>query len=202
MNREKSDAPITEKEEQKKRRPFGRSSADREPGKDHHRRWLFLVVDIVLLAAIVAAVIFLISLLTPFSLFDAEVEESRNITYTVELPGVYRDSVSALHVGDTVTDKETGAVIGTITAINTRAYSVYTDVPTEEKDPVLDSYVVTKAEYPEEFNTVEITVAVEADYAAGVGYAVDDCRIAVGRMYELHFPGYAGKGTCIELNVG
>lgn len=195
MNREKPDTAANESGEEK----VGRVR-ERAP-REHNRRWLFLVVDIVLLAAIIAAVIFLVTLLTPLSLGDPDADETRSITYTVELAGVYRDSVSALRVGDTVTDKETGAVIGTVTAINARAYTPYTDVPTEEKDPVLDSYVVTKAEYPEEFNTVEITIATEADYTVGVGYAVEGCRIAVGRCYELYFPGYTGNVTCIELEV-
>ncbi len=196
MNREKNGAPVKEQGGSKLNR------AGERPAKEHHRRWLFLLVDILLLAAIVAAVIFLVSLLTPFSLTDRDADETRVITYTVELAGVHRDTVSALHVGDSVTDKETGAVIGTVTAINARAYSVYTDVPSEEKDPVLDSYVVTKTEYPEDFNTVEITIAVEADYTAGVGYSVEDCRIAVGRVYELYFPAYAGRVTCTEMQIG
>ena len=195
MNRDKDDIAAREGGEEKLGRVRERTTRVAD------RRWLFLVVDIVLLAAIVAAVVFLVSLLTPFSLGGAEADESRQISYTVELTGVYRDSVSALRVGDTVTDKETGAVIGTVTAINARSYTPYTDVPTEEKDPVLDSYVVTKAEYPEEFNTVEITIAVEADYTEGVGYAVEGCRIAVGRSYEIYFPSYTGSVTCIELEV-
>lgn len=196
MNREKKETPIAEKGEVK------HIPAAHRPAKEHNRRWLFLLVDVLFLGAIVAAVIFLVSLLTPFSLFDKGADETRVVTYTVELVGVRREAVSALRVGDTVTDKETGAVIGTVTAINARAYSVYTDVPSEVKDPVLDSYVVTKTEYPEDFNTVEITVAVEADYVAGVGYSVEDCRIAVGRSYELYFPAYAGQATCIEMQIG
>ena len=192
MNREKKGAPAADQGEAKLNR------AER-PAREHHRRWLFLLVDVLLLAAIVAAVIFLVSLLTPFTLFKGEADETRTVTYTVELAGVHRDAVSALHVGDSVTDSTTGAVIGTVTAINARSYSVYTDVPSEVKDPVLDSYVVTKAEYPEDFNTVEITISVEADYTAGVGYSVGECRMAVGRSYELYFPAYTGNVTCIEL---
>ena len=196
MNREKKEALGVEKGDSK------HSTGGNRPVKEHHRRWLFLLIDVLLLAAIVAAVLFLVSLLTPFSLFDNGADETRTVTYTVELAGVRRDAVSALRVGDVVTDKETGAVIGTVTAINARAYSVYTDVPSEVKDPVLDSYVVTKTEYPEDFNTVEVTISVEADYTAGIGYSVGDCRIAVGRAYELYFPAYAGQATCIEMQIG
>ncbi|MBQ8356371.1 MAG: DUF4330 family protein [Clostridia bacterium] len=196
MNREKSDAPKPEKEE---RRRSSAPSGDKGPKKESNRRWLFLVVDILLLAAIVAAVLFLVSLLTPFSLFDSDREEVRRVTYTVELAGVERDSLGALKVGDAVVDSETGATIGVVTAVNSRAYEVYTDVPVEDED--LNSYVVTKATYPEEFNTVTVTLSVDADYEAGVGYTVDDCRIAVGRTYELNFPGYAGSGVCVAFNA-
>ena len=198
MNREKNDGLMPENNE-KKRRSLHEPSRMERTGREHSRRWLFLAVDVLLLAAIAAAVVFLLSLLTPFSLFDNTADEVRSVTYTVEIAGVDRDFVSALRVGDTVTDKETGEVIGTVTEINARPYAPYTNIPTEEKDPVLDSYVVTKAEYPESFNTVEITISVDADYTAGVGYAVEDCRIAVGREYDLYFPRYAGKGVCVEL---
>ena len=199
MNRERSDAPKQEKEERKHR--FKPASSGKGPKKEGNRRWLFLVVDILLLAAIVAAIVFLVSLLTPFSLFDSDSKEAHNITYTVELAGVERDLLSALKVGDVVTDKETGAVIGVVTALSSRPYEVYTDVPTDRMDDTLNSYVVTKATYPEEFNTVTVTLAVEAEYQAGIGYSVGDCRIAVGRSYELHFSGYAGNGTCVGFHA-
>lgn len=197
MNRQKNDVPKQDKEERNHR--FDTASSAKGTGKDSNRRWLFLVVDVLLLAIIVAAIIFMVSLLTPFSLFDSEGTEVRNITYTVELSGVDRDSLSALKVGDAVTDKETGAVIGVVMAVSSRAYEEYTDVLTEDK--TLNSYVVTKVTYPEEFNTVTVTLAVAADYRSGVGYSVEDCRIAVGRNYDLHFPAYAASGVCVEFRV-
>ena len=96
MNREKKETPIAEKGEVK------HIPAAHRPAKEHNRRWLFLLVDVLFLGAIVAAVIFLVSLLTPFSLFDKGADETRVVTYTVELVGVRREAVSALRVGDTV----------------------------------------------------------------------------------------------------
>ena len=199
MNRERSDAPKLEKEERTRR--FETTSPGKDPKKDSNRRWLFLVVDVVLLAAIVAAIVFLVSLLTPFSIFDTDSAVERSITYTVEIAGVDRDSLAALKVGDTVTDQQTGAVIGVVTAVSSRPYEVYTDIPTDEKDDVLNSYVVTKTTYPEEFNAVTVTLSVAADYQSGIGYSVEDCRIAVGRTYDLRFAGYAGNGVCVELHA-
>ena len=197
MNRQKNDVQKQDKEERSRR--FEATASVKGTGKDSSRRWLFLVVDVLLLAVIVAAIVFIVSLLTPFSLFESEDTEMRQITYTVEIAGVDRDSLSALKVGDPVTDKETGAVIGVVSAVSSRAYEEYTDVLTEDK--ALNSYVVTKVTYPEEFNTVTVTLAVAANYRAGVGYSVEDCRIAVGRTYDLYFPAYAASGVCVECRA-
>ena len=197
MNRQRNDLQKQDKEERSRR--FETAASVKGTGKKNSRHWLFLVVDVLLLAVIVAAIVFIVSLLTPFSLFDSEDTEMRQITYTVEIAGVDRDSLSALKVGDPVTDKETGAVIGVVSAVSSRAYEEYTDVLTEDK--ALNSYVVTKVTYPEEFNTVTVTLAVAADYRAGVGYSVEDCRIAVGRTYDLYFPAYAASGVCVECRA-
>ena len=164
--------------------------------KNRGRRWLFLVVDILLLAVILAAVFFLVVLLTPFNPFGGNDTEQRDVRYTLELIGVDRASLEALRVGDSVTDARTGSVIGEITAVDSRPYSFYTDVPTEYGG----KYVVNKETSADKY-TVTVTVRVIADYESGVGYTVEDCRIAVGRSYELHFPHYAGNGSCISLTA-
>lgn len=196
MNQDKND---TKKKKKGAVAPEGERRS--MPKKERSRRGLFLIADVVLLAVIVAAIFFMVSLLTPFSLFDNNKDEARTVTYTVEFKGVEKDAFSSLRKGDTVVDKATGAVVGVVTDLEPRKYVVYTDVPTAEKDETLDSHVVTRTEYPEEFTTVSVTVTVTADYAEGVGYSVDGCRIAVGREYELNFPGCAGKGVCVEFKA-
>ncbi|MBR5602099.1 MAG: hypothetical protein IKW24_05660, partial [Clostridia bacterium] len=79
-----------------------------------HRRWLFLLLDVLLLVAVVTAIFFLVVLLTPLDLFDSAGKEQCTVTYTVEFAGVDRDSVEALRVGDSVTDAATGSVIGVV----------------------------------------------------------------------------------------
>ena len=171
----------------------------RKGGVQGQRRWLFLAADVLLLIAIVAAIFFLVVLLTPIDLFGGEDTEQRSIVYTVEFSGVDRDSVQALQLGDTVTDAATGSVIGVVADVESRPYEVYTDIPTTEADAELNSYVVTKNTYPDSFNTVTVTIRILADYTPRQGYMAEDCRIAVGREYELHFPGYAGNGVCITF---
>ncbi len=176
--------------------------ARRSTAEKRNRRWLLLGVDILLLVAILAAIFFLVVLLTPLELFGGRSEEQRSVLYTVELAGVERDSVQALEIGQTVTDVETGSVIGEIVDITTRPYEIYTDIPTEESDMTDGEhqiYLVTKNTYPEEYQTVTVTIRVIADYEQGVGYCADDCRIAVGRTYDLRFPAYAGSGVCVTF---
>ena len=160
---------------------------------------LVLVGDVLLLLAIVAAIFFLVLLLTPLDLFDGKDTEQRKVLYTVEFVGVDRDSVQSLQVGDTVTDAATGSIIGVVTAVDSRPYEVYTDIPTVDIDEELNSHVVTKNTYPDSFNTVTVSIRVTADYKAQEGYTAEECRIAVGRTYDLHFPNYAATGTCVTF---
>ena len=164
-----------------------------------NRRWVFFAADILLLIAILAAIFFLVLLLTPLDLFAGSGVEQREVLYTVELAGIDRDSVEALHIGDVVTDAATGSVIGVVEAVDSRPYEVYTDIPTQEIDEELNSHVVTKNTYPDNFNTVTVTIRVTADYTPGVGYTAEECRIAVGRSYELHFPEYAANCVCVTF---
>ncbi len=167
------------------------------------RRWGLLAVDILLLVVILAAIFFLVVLLTPFDPFDAAVTEQRTVVYTVELAGVHRDSVQSLRVGDTVTDAETGSVVGEVVNIASRSYEVYTDLPSQDAEMTDEGdhkiYVVSKKAYPEDFQTVTVTIRITADYESGVGYWADDCRIAVGRSYALRFPSFAGDGVCVTF---
>ncbi len=172
-------------------------------GDGKNRRWLFLAVDILLLVAILAAIFFLVVLLTPLDPFSGRAKEQRVVIYTVEFAGVGRDSIETLEIGDPVTDAETGSVIGEVVDVNSRAYEVYTDNPSDESTMTDNGehkiHLVTKNTYPEEFQTVTVTIRVMADYEKGVGYWAEDCRIAVGRAYELHFPAYAGSGVCVTF---
>ena len=198
MNREKNDSVSPEIEENSRRKRAAKRQ-DHMGGdkRDHSRKWLFWTVDVLLILIIVAAILFAVSLLTPFSLFGSDGEEERNIQYTVEFVGVDSDSIAMLKVGDTVTDAKTGSVIGTVVAINNRPYEVYTDTPVYDK--TLDSWIVGTYTYPDSYATVMVTIAVTATYEQGVGYTAEDCRIAVGGSYELRFPCYTASGECIAI---
>ena len=72
---------------------------------DHHRaektrKWLFLALDIVLLAAIVAAVFFLVVLLTPLNPFAKNNTETVGVLYAVELENVDGDVFELLSAAE------------------------------------------------------------------------------------------------------
>ncbi len=199
MSYRKSDAPYAERAD-----GAGRIRRHRRTGEnaDNKRRWLFLSVDILLLVAILAAIFFLVVLLTPFDPFGGAKKEDRMVEYAVEFAGVKRDEVQALQMGQEVIDATTGSVVGEIVNIESRAYEVYTTVPSKvtQQEGEHALYLVTKNTYPEEYQTVTVTIRVLAEYEEGVGYYVEDCRIAVGRTYELRFPTFAGEGgVCVTF---
>lgn len=168
-----------------------------ERGKNAKHRWLFLLVDAVLILAIVGAVFFIVSLLTPFSFSGKEKAELRMVSYTVELAGVSSATLNAMHVGDAVVDAETGASIGTVTAVDVRPYETFGQLC--EEDDVLGSYVVTRITYPDTMATVTVTIETSASYVANRGYSANGCRIAVGKTFALCFPEYTGTGVCVSL---
>jgi hypothetical protein len=162
------------------------------------RRWLFLVVDILLLAAILAAIFFLVVLLTPLDPFEGRNREDRVVLYTLEITNVDAAALESLSEGDPVVDAKTGSTMGTVVSVDSRAYEFYTDMPTDKPDEHLNSHVVIKDSRTDRY-TVTVTVRASAQYREGEGYEVQSCRIAVGRVYELHFPAYAGKGACVTF---
>ena len=199
MNMNKQD-PLQNKGEEGARRALRTRKERDAKAKAGQRRWLFILVDVVLLAVIVASVFFLVTLLTPFSIFRSGRDEVRDITYTIELRGLTNAEMETLRAGDVVTDLETGAEIGVITEVHSRPYTEYTDKYEQNQDPKdPDKWWVVQTEYPDGYKTVTLTVTVSADYQKGVGYSVSDSRIAVGHEFRLSFPKYTGKGVCVEL---
>ena len=161
------------------------------------RRGLFLAMDIFLLLGIVGMIFLLILAFTPLTLFT-EKAETRQIFYTVEFSGVDQGFVSSFHEGDAVVDVDTGSQMGEIVQIKIREYEAYTNVPTPDIDPEFGKHVVRK-ETNEKLKTVTVVFRVTAEYTPEVGYAAEECRIAVGKEYQLRFPSYTDNGVCIAI---
>ncbi len=177
-------------------RARGAKSA-RSTEKKH--RASFLVMDLLLLLGVIAVIFLLVLAFTPLDLFGDDAEP-RQIVYTVEFYGIDKDLEYAFREGDTVTDMQTGAVMGVVTQVSSRVYETYTDTPTDEIVPEFDKYVVQK-ERNEAWRVITVSIQVTAEYERGVGYTVDTHRIAVGRDYQLRFPAYTSSGACVSLTA-
>jgi hypothetical protein len=192
MNQNKSERPKMTAEAPRTR---ARTAA---PAADKKRRGLFLVMDVFLLIGIVGIIFLLILAFTPLTLFGNH-SEPRQIFYTVEFAGVDQSFLSSFHEGDSVVDVATGSSMGEITQIKIREYEAYTNVPTPEIDPEFGKHVVRK-ETNEKLKTVTVVLRVTAEYTPEVGYTAQECRIAVGKEYQLRFPSYTDSGVCIALD--
>ncbi len=163
------------------------------PKKEHSRRWLFLVVDLLLLAAIIGAVVFIINVLGSSDNGGSETE-GRRITYQLEIAGIESDLFSATG-GDSVF-LSNGLQLGVVEYHDGgQPYTQYIDGVVEEGG----KYFVTEVEYPEDIKTYLVTISVYAEFEAGIGYSVNDCRIAVGRSYRVRIADGLYDAVCVSL---
>ncbi len=167
-------------------------------GGEKKRRGLFLMMDVFLFVGIVGIIFLMVLAFTPLSLFGNDAEPCE-ILYTVELAGIDQGVVSSFREGTAVTDVATGSEMGKITQIKVREYEAYTNIPSAEKEPGSDKHVVMK-ETNDALKTVTVVISVTAEYVQGAGYTAEECRIAVGRTYQLRFPPYMHEGVCIALD--
>lgn len=177
-----------------RKRPRAERQKGKDPKKEHSRRWLFLVVDLLLVAIIIGAVIFIVNALNGSDDRSKETEV-RRITYQLEIAGVESD-LFAVTGGETVTMDADGLKIGVVEYHDGgQPYTKYIDAVTE----VGGKFFVTEIEYPDDVKTYLITVSVDADYEAGVGYFINDSRIAVGRSYRLRIADGVYEAVCVSL---
>ena len=186
MNYDRSDYAGTDKGEGGA--GFGQGNRPQKSGKN--LRWVFFAVDALLIIAIAAAVLSLVSLFTPFSLFGGNKTEARTITWVVEVENVSDARAAALTEGSTVTDYETGDAMGVVTHIDVRPYTTYADAATA------DGHVATVTH---ETKTITVTMTVRADYVSGDGFTVADQRIAAGQTYRLSLAGFVGDALCVTV---
>ena len=181
MNHDRSDYTGIEKGENGA--GFGQGNNNRPQKSSCNLRWVFFVVDAVLILAIAAAVLSLLSLFTPFSLFGKDNKETRTVTWTVEIEGASDAMIEALTEGSTVTDYETGETLGTVV-----------------KKPVTpDGNEAVTGGGPQ---TVIVTLKIKADYTVGEGYTVAGERIAAGRAYRIFFAGFVSDAECVTVRQG
>ena len=177
-------------------RSRGRSGA--RNGEKKHRA-SFLLVDLLLLIGVVAVILLLILAFTPLTLFGGDTVPQQ-IVYTVEFYAVDKEMEHVFREGDVVVDVQTGAQMGVVLQTSGRPYVTYIDIPSADIDPELGKHEVQTVEN-EAWRIVTVSILVTADYESGVGYTVDAQRIAVGREYQLRFPGYTDTGACVSVRA-
>ena len=118
-------------------------------------------------------------------------EKSVTIEYTVEITNVKDTFIRNVVERDSVMDSVSKHPIGTVSSVeNSTPYTVL------HYDDATDS--VEMKEYPDAFNLL-ITIRAEASFVEGVGYTVNDYRIAVGKEMALKVPEFVGTGHCISI---
>ena len=152
------------------------------------KRGEFNVIDLLIIFFIVGVVVvFAVSHL----LLSDDGGKEITIEYTVVLEDVDKAFVDKVKSGNSVFDALSGASLGTVSAVDSSTPYFFYEYNSEE------GAIVTK-EFPDRYN-VRITVSANAEEIEGIGYTVDDRRVAVGAKMDLRFPQYTDTGYCVEM---
>lgn len=163
-----------------------------KPSSRPRRRFNF--IDFLLILFVLAIVFVAVNVVSPMSIIDKLKSDTKHtIQYTVEFTGVSAEHLDKIKEADTVVDAVSKQNLGSVTAIDDhKKYSVL------EYNEATDMGV--PVEHPDKHNVI-VTISATATYREGVGYRVNDRRIAVGEKMALRFPDFAQEGYCIGLSI-
>lgn len=153
----------------------------------------FNLVDLFLILIALAVVFVMIFVIDPFSieLFD-NTEKEVKLEYTIRIENVENTLINKIAIGNEVVDSSTKTSLGFVS-------SVENDIPHTE--PYYDSEigVVSMMQYENRYDLVVTVTSANATFTEGVGYEVNDRRVAVGTQLYLMFPDFVGTGSCISI---
>lgn len=153
------------------------------------RAWRFTALDLIILLAIAAVIVFAFYFFGSFRQNRGSAETIVNIEYTIEIKRIKDIYVGNIRVGDTVIDSVTKKGIGTITAVE--------NTPMIEYLLNTDEGIVEEKEYPG-YSTMLITISSPATRTEK-GYTINSYRVAIGGMHYLQLPKFQGSGYCIGV---
>ena len=154
----------------------------------------FNVIDVALLLFIVGMVVLIVNLLSPISFFRNMLPGTTyTLEYTVEISNVDVDYVDMVKENDAVMDSVSKKALGTVIAVD--CDTQYSELQYDEQNQV-----GILATHPDRYNML-ITITAECTYEEGVGYMVNDQRIAVGEKIALRLPDFVGEGYCTDFSV-
>ena len=149
----------------------------------------FNIIDIILVAVIIAAAAFGVYLLRSGRLGAKQQTVEREIQYTVLLANVKSRFKSNIQVGDSVTDTVKLMPIGEVTDVKT----VQSTVQIEDYEA---GRIVT-ANVPDTYD-ISVTVTATATVSGGY-YMIGGYQINVGTLVSLRVPNYTGSGYCTAV---
>lgn len=161
-------------------------------GSVKRKRGRFNLIDLIIVMFAVAAVLFVVFVLDPFSLnVFSEGGQKVVLEYTVQFDYVEASLTDNIKPGDEVIGASGKNTLGRVSSIrNDTLYSeIYYNTETD---------TVSMKEYPDRYN-IRVTVMADALFVPGTGYTVNGTRIAVGSQYSLMFPEYLGTGYCVAM---
>lgn len=165
-----------------------------EVKKSSKPRRRFNFIDVLLILLVLAVIFVAVNIVSPMSVMDKLKSETKHtIQYTVEFTGVDNDLLDKIKEKDTVVDAVSKQTLGSVTAVNN-----HTEYNVLEYNEETDTGVWVK--YLDKYNII-VTVRATATYREGIGYRVNERRIAVGEKMALRFPNFAQEGYCIDLSV-
>ena len=163
------------------------------------KNWKFNFLDAVIVLLLLLFATAAVILLLPQALDIIGGAGNVEIVYTVVFSEVDENLALTANIfdGQTVADKESGKLLGTVTgdALIDDSYQNVIVKGTNGGEILIESALL------EGKKTVTVTVTAKATYREGHGYEVNGCRIACNREYSMVFPGFTGKGVCTVITV-
>lgn len=164
------------------------------------KNWRFNFLDAVIVLLLLLFATAAVILLLPQAVDIIGGAGDIEIVYTVVFSNVDENLALTANIfdGQTVTDKTSGRIIGTVTGdalIGDSYQNVIADGENNAGTVMIESAVL------EGKKTVTVTLTANASYTEGKGYEVNGCRIACNREYTMVFPGFTGEGVCTVVTV-
>jgi len=157
----------------------------------------FNVLDLIIIITVIFVAVVAVLYTVPQFHNRVSSGEKIRISYTVVFENVDESVFDQIAKGQTVTNADNGIALGTVSE-SPEAEPAYTYVLVTGES---GANTVKKQEDPSGKRNITVTVEADAVYAEGKGYAVDGCRIAVGKEFNIRFPNYTDTGYCTEITV-
>lgn len=168
----------------------------------------FNFVDFLLILLILAIIGGAVYLFSPGSFINKAGKSTEGtLMYTIEIKGVDQEYINKIQENDVVVNAVTKSTLGTVSAVDATNKDVVLDCIEVKNEDNQEGAGETQEEIQYEGTlvpsadqyTVLVTITATADYVNGDGYFVNNCRIAVGEGFSLHFPNFAAEGYCISI---